>query len=233
MGIICVYFNVSKCIYKHDDDNLYADTSFIQEAIPFRNADPKLKRLLGFEFKPQAIFSSTRDSTYKFKHDANKWIAGKYNFRTTNLVISEELVCLTLDWNLGDGVHLSTQFKDPSTGDLEDDAKNLYLVFLYRKNGEWNGANALMKLNAFIRHLEKMPRCSVENVYLRATGIEQNEWKHLEKLEYIPNENATTERLLKVYRRVLGTEDWKYMDVDGLPYQKAKFEPLFPKLKAF
>lgn len=224
---------MKQCIYNLDNDSLYADTSFVQESIPFRNVDPKIKKLLGFEFEPQAIFSSVRDSSCNFKHDANKWIAGKYSFRTSNLVISEELLCLSLDWDLGEGVHLATQFKDPLTGCLEEEARNLYLVFLYRHKKTWKGANALMKLKEFIKHLEMMPSCSVKNVYLRATGIEEHNWGHLDKLEYIPSKKATSDRLLKIYRKVLGTRDSKILDDDGLPYQQAKFEPLFPKIESF
>ena len=211
------------------DDKNFADTSFVDEVVPFRNADPKIRKLLGFEFEAQAIFSEVRDASLNFKHDFNKWLASRYSFRTTNLVMSEEFKCLSLDWDLGDGVHLATQVKDPLTDQIEEDPRNLYLVFLYRKKGEWNGANALKKLQAFIRHLEKKPNNEIETVFLRATGIEQNGWKHLEQLDYIPDEMATSERLLKVYRRILGCTDWKYLDVDGLPYQKVKYSPQNPK----
>ena len=215
----------------HSQNNeAFADTSFIQEIIPFRNADPMLRKMLGYEFKPQANFSDVRDSSFRFKHSYNKWLAEKYEFRTTNLVISEEYKTLSLDWDLRDGVHLATQTMNPATLEIaDDDSKNLYLLFLYRKRGEWNGANALKKLKEFLRHLEAMPLNPVQNVFLRATGIEQHNWKHLEKLEYIPEEKATSERLLKVYRKILGCTDWKYLDVDGLPYQKVKYRPQNPK----
>ena len=208
---------------------IFADTSFPKTIVPFRGYDPMLKKLLGFEFKPQAQFSEERDSNYRFQHSFNEWLAKKYTFRTTSLVISEEYQCITLDWDLGGGVHLATQSMNPITRELENDnPRVLYLVFLYRKKGEYKDANSLHKLKQFIHRLEQMPSCPIEDIILRATGIEEHSWKHLKELNYIPSEKATSTRLRKVYDRILGCVEYKHMDQDGEPYRKVKFSPVYP-----
>ncbi|MDG1324184.1 MAG: hypothetical protein P8P49_00345 [Opitutales bacterium] len=210
---------------------VFADTSFPKTIIPFRGYDPLIKKLLGFEFKSEARFSEKRDGSFKFKHSFNKWLAQKYSFRTTNLIINEEYQCITIDWDLCDGVHLATQSMNPQTRELEEeDPRVLYLVFLYRKKGEYKNANALHKLKQFINYLEQMPNCPIEDVILRATGIEQHNWNHLKELDYIPNEKATSIRLRKIYDRILGCVEYRCKDQDGIPYRKVKFKIGLPAL---
>jgi hypothetical protein len=69
-----------------------------------------------------------------------------------------------------------------------------------------------------------MPNCPIEDVILRATGIEQHNWNHLKELDYIPNEKATSIRLRKIYDRILGCVEYRYKDQDGIPYRKVKFK---------
>lgn len=206
----------------------FADTSYPKVIIPFRNGDPLIRKALGFDFKPEAKFSETRDSNYHFKHSFNKWMAKKYRFRTTRLIVSEEYECLALDWDLGDGVHLATQTIDPNTHELAvNDSSVLYLVFLYKNKNEYNNnANALTKLKEFLKRLEQMPNNPVKEVLLRATGIEGRNFSHLEQLEYIRCPKATSERLHKVYKKVLGIQDHHCLDIAGKPYQKVKFNPV-------
>jgi hypothetical protein len=205
----------------------FADTSYPKVMIPFRNGDPLIRKALGFDFKPEAKFSEIRDSNYHFKHSFNKWMAKKYRFRTSRLIVSEEYECVALDWDLGDGVHLATQTIDPNTHEVVNDSSVLYLVFLYKNKKEYiNNANALTKLKEFLKRLEQMPNNPVKEVLLRATGIEGRNFSHLQQLEYIRSPKATSERLQKVYKRVLGIQDHRCLDQEGKPYQKVKFNPV-------
>jgi hypothetical protein len=215
--------------YKAIDENkqrTYADTSFVEPIIPFRNADPWLRKLVGFEFEPQKTESdSKRAEGFDFKYDFNKWLANKWSFRTQTLTISENYRVNALDWDLEDGVHLVTQLIDPTTREISEQPKHLYLLFLYKKSGDWVDANCILKVKEFIKHLELMPACPVETILLRATGMEENNWEHMEKLSYLKDKKATTERLDRVYRYAWGCTDTGWLDLQGKPYLKAKFNP--------
>ena len=203
---------------------MYADTSYPQTIIPFRGYDPKIQKLVGFEFKQEAKFSEVRNHEYKFFHKHNEWLAQKYSFRTTNLIISEDYQVAAIDWDLGEGVHLVTQCIDPKTSSVaEDDPRVLYLLFLYRHRKEWKNANALTKLKGFIRHLEQMPGCPVKDIILRASNA--SSYAHLKQFDFIPSSNAQSEKLLKVYNRILGCTSYKYKDIEGIPFRKVKFRP--------
>ena len=168
---------------------------------------------------------------YPFRHEHNRWLAKKYPFRLNTMMLLEGQGAMSVCWHLGNGCYLHTNNLCPQTGEFGEDPKNLYLVLAYRHKDEWNGKALLLpRVKKWIRYLEEMPNCPVQAVFARATDCRLHKYRHLRMTEMQMSANASASRLESCYKRYFGAVDWnEYLDADGKPYLRWKFQPKFPK----
>lgn len=201
---------------------MYADTIFPNiyrsDLIPFEET---------IVWSPRITPSDYHEYPYKQEH--NKWLAKKYPFRLCTLSMIEDYGAMSVAWSLGGGCFVHTNNMNPATGEFDEDPRYLYLVLAYRSKDTWDGKPLFPRLKKWLKYLEGMPECPIEAVYCRATDCSDKKQKHLLLTGMMLDKDASSIRLAKCYRRYFGATDWKYLDGDGIPYLKWRFQPTNPK----
>ena len=162
------------------------------------------------------------------RHDVNKWILSKYPIRCSTLTRSPGDTIYGWEAKIGVGIYILFSPKIPSLNEQDlkkSDWSVFYINLIWRDKKEYDGENALWAGRRFLKHLHEMPNNPIRAVYFRPMDVSKDmECEHLvQALNLIPNKQASSNRLARIYSKAIGTVPTKQMDVKGKPYHRVSW----------
>jgi len=178
---------------------------------------------MGKEWKARRDTYDWITEEYKLKHKVNEWIAKKYPIRCTTLTRNPGDYVYSWEAKIGKGIYILYTPKIPSKNEQDLENSNwsvFYINLIWRNQTEHQNENSLWAGRQFLKHLERMTNNPIKVVYMRPVDVMRDKrCNHLtEALDLKPSNKITTDRLIKVYGKAIGTIPTKQMDVTGKPY---------------
>lgn len=162
------------------------------------------------------------------RHEVNQWILQKYPIRCSTMTRSPGDILHGWEAKIGSGIYILFSPKIPSRNEQDLHNSNwsvFYINLIWRDKKEYDGENALWAGRRFLKHLQEMPNNPIRAVYLRPIDVSKDmECEHLvQALNLIPNQQASSDRLAKIYSKAIGTTPTKQIDVKGKPYHRVSW----------